>query len=82
MSRLARKLIATCDVFVDNMRPGVADRLGLSYEALSEINPRIVYCTICGWGTSRPAVRPHRRRPADAGLHRLRGQQRRARRPL
>jgi len=50
----ARKLLATCDVFVDNMRPGVADRLGLSYEALSEINPRIVYCTICGWGTTGP----------------------------
>jgi crotonobetainyl-CoA:carnitine CoA-transferase CaiB-like acyl-CoA transferase len=50
----ARKLIATCDVFVDNMRPGVADRLGLSYEALSAINPRIVYCTICGWGTTGP----------------------------
>ena len=51
---MARKLLATCDVFVDNMRPGVADRLGLSYEALSEINPRIVYCTICGWGTTGP----------------------------
>jgi len=50
----ARKLIATCDVFVDNMRPGVADRLGLSYEALSAINPGIVYCTICGWGTTGP----------------------------
>jgi crotonobetainyl-CoA:carnitine CoA-transferase CaiB-like acyl-CoA transferase len=50
----ARKLLATCDVFVDNMRPGVADRLGLSYEALSEINPGIVYCTICGWGTTGP----------------------------
>ena len=53
-NEMARKLIATCDVFVDNMRPGVADRLGLSYEALSEINPGIVYCTICGWGTTGP----------------------------
>jgi crotonobetainyl-CoA:carnitine CoA-transferase CaiB-like acyl-CoA transferase len=51
---MAHKLLATCDVFVDNMRPGVADRLGLSYETLSEINPRIVYCTICGWGTTGP----------------------------
>ncbi|HLF76996.1 MAG TPA: CoA transferase [Dehalococcoidia bacterium] len=51
---LAHKLLATCDVFVDNMRPGVADRLGLSYETLSEINPRLVYCTICGWGTTGP----------------------------
>lgn len=53
-NEMARKLLATCDVFVDNMRPGVAERLGLSYEALSAINPRIVYCTICGWGTSGP----------------------------
>jgi crotonobetainyl-CoA:carnitine CoA-transferase CaiB-like acyl-CoA transferase len=51
---VAYQLLATCDVFVDNMRPGVADRLGLSYEKLSEINPRIVYCTICGWGTTGP----------------------------
>lgn len=53
-NEMARKLLSTCDVFVDNMRPGVADRLGLSYEALSEINPGIIYCTICGWGTSGP----------------------------
>lgn len=51
---VAHKLLATCDVFVDNMRPGVADRLGLSYETLSAINPRIVYMTICGWGTTGP----------------------------
>ena len=51
---IAYKVIANCDVFVDNMRPGVADRLGLSYERLSEINPRLIYCTICGWGTSGP----------------------------
>ena len=51
---IAHQLIATCDVFVDNMRPGVADRLGLGYEELSAINPRLVYCTICGWGTSGP----------------------------
>ncbi len=51
---LAHKLLSTCDVFVDNMRPGVADRLGLSYETLSAINPRLVYMTICGWGTTGP----------------------------
>jgi crotonobetainyl-CoA:carnitine CoA-transferase CaiB-like acyl-CoA transferase len=51
---LARKLIATCDVFVNNMRPGVADRLGLGYEALREINPRLVYCSISGWGATGP----------------------------
>jgi crotonobetainyl-CoA:carnitine CoA-transferase CaiB-like acyl-CoA transferase len=50
----ACKLIATCDVFVTNMRPGVADRVGLGYNALREINPRLVYCSICGWGESGP----------------------------
>ena len=50
----ARKLIATCDVFVNNMRPGVADRVGLGYDALREINPRLVYCGVSGWGASGP----------------------------
>ena len=50
----AHKLIATCDVFVNNMRPGVADRVGLGYDALREINPRLVYCAISGWGASGP----------------------------
>jgi crotonobetainyl-CoA:carnitine CoA-transferase CaiB-like acyl-CoA transferase len=50
----ARRLIATCDVFVNNMRPGVAERLGLGYEALSALNRRLVYCSICGWGEQGP----------------------------
>jgi crotonobetainyl-CoA:carnitine CoA-transferase CaiB-like acyl-CoA transferase len=51
---VAKRLIATCDVFVNNMRPGVAERLGLGYEDLCEINPRLVYCAICGWGDGGP----------------------------
>ena len=50
----AHKLIATCDVFVNNMRPGVADRVGLGYDILSEINPRLIYCGISGWGATGP----------------------------
>ena len=50
----ARKLIATCDVFVNNMRPGVAERVGLGYEALRLISPRLVYCSISGWGETGP----------------------------
>src|SRR4051812_30759921 len=42
-------LLKTCDVFLMNMRPGVEKRLGLGYEAVAEINPGIVYCTITGW---------------------------------
>ena len=41
-----RKLVATSDVIVENFRPGVMDRLGLGYEALKEINPKIVFCAI------------------------------------
>ena len=39
-------LISTADVFVQNYRPGVADRLGFSVESVREVNPKIVYCSI------------------------------------
>ena len=46
----AYDLLKTCDVFLANMRPGVPERLGVGYEAVREINPRIVYCEVTGWG--------------------------------
>jgi CoA:oxalate CoA-transferase len=49
-----RKLAATADVIVENFRPGVMDRLGLSYEILAKINPRLVYCAISGFGRTGP----------------------------
>lgn len=49
-----RKLVKTSDVLVENYRPGVMDRLGLSYKSLSEINPRLVYCAISGFGQTGP----------------------------
>ncbi|MBE0625891.1 MAG: CoA transferase [Burkholderiales bacterium] len=52
-SRL-RPLIARADVVLEQFRPGVMDRLGLGYEALAEINPRIIYCAITGYGQSGP----------------------------
>lgn len=55
----AYELLKSCDVFIINMRTGVADRLGLGYDKIAEINPRIVYCSITGWGESGPmAQRP------------------------
>jgi crotonobetainyl-CoA:carnitine CoA-transferase CaiB-like acyl-CoA transferase len=49
-----RKLVKTADVVVENFRPDVMTRLGLGYPALSEINPRLVYCGISGFGQSGP----------------------------
>jgi len=44
------KLAKEADVLVENFVPGAMDRLGLGYEALSQLNPRIVYCSISGSG--------------------------------
>lgn len=49
-----KKLTETADVIVENFRPGVMERLGLSYKVLSEINPRIIYCAISGFGQTGP----------------------------
>lgn len=49
-----KRLIATADVFIQNFRPGVADRLGLGYEALSAENPRLVHMSIAGFGFAGP----------------------------
>jgi len=51
---LARDLAAKCDVLIENYRPGVMDRLGLGYAALSAINPRLIYCAISGFGMTGP----------------------------
>jgi CoA:oxalate CoA-transferase len=48
------RLIARSDVIVENFRPGVAGKLGLDHEAASAINPRIVYCSISGFGAEGP----------------------------
>ncbi len=49
-----RKLVLRSDVLVENFRPGVLNRLGLSYETLSKSNPRLIYCAISGFGQSGP----------------------------
>jgi alpha-methylacyl-CoA racemase len=47
-------LAKTADVVVEQFRPGVMDRLGLGYDALKAVNPRLIYCAITGYGQSGP----------------------------
>jgi crotonobetainyl-CoA:carnitine CoA-transferase CaiB-like acyl-CoA transferase len=51
---IARKLAAEVDVLLENFRPDVAERLGLGYASLAAENPRLVYASICGFGSSGP----------------------------
>ena len=55
----ALALAETADVVIENFRPGAMDRLGLGYDALAAINPRLIYCSITGFGRTGPyADRP------------------------
>lgn len=51
---IIRRLVARSDVVMENFRPGVMDRLGIGYTALSAINPRLIYCAISGFGQTGP----------------------------
>ncbi|MDR3532988.1 MAG: CaiB/BaiF CoA-transferase family protein [Rhodopila sp.] len=47
-------LLAKADIVIEQFRPGVMDRLGLGYEAIRAINPRVIYCAITGYGQTGP----------------------------
>ncbi|KAA1171320.1 CoA transferase [Marinobacter salinexigens] len=49
-----KALVAEFDVVVEQFRPGVMDRLGIGYEVLRSINPRLIYCSITGYGQTGP----------------------------
>jgi CoA:oxalate CoA-transferase len=62
--KICLQLIQNYDVIVENFSPGVMDKLGLGYEALSKINPNIVMCSISGYGQKGPGAN----RPAYAPI--------------
>ncbi len=51
---ILRKLLADADVVIENYRKGTMEKLGLSYEALAKVNPRLIYCEISGFGRTGP----------------------------
>lgn len=60
---LVRRMVLTADIVVENYRPGVADSIGIGYEALRELNPRLIYCSVSAFGqegpwSSQPATDP------------------------
>jgi crotonobetainyl-CoA:carnitine CoA-transferase CaiB-like acyl-CoA transferase len=75
--RILWKLIERADVLVENFRPGVLEKLGFGYDAIRQINPRTVYCSISGYGHTGP----YRERPgydviaqAESGVMDLTGE--------
>jgi len=61
---LFRQLAQTADVVLENLRPGAMERLGLGFEQLSALNPRLVYCAVTGFGRGGP----YAQRPAYDGV--------------
>jgi crotonobetainyl-CoA:carnitine CoA-transferase CaiB-like acyl-CoA transferase len=53
---IVRHLVASTDILVENFRPGVMQRLKLDYGSLHELNPRLIYCSISGYGQSGPSA--------------------------
>ncbi len=51
---IVRRLAKDADVVMENFRPGVMDRLGIGHAALSEINPKLIYCAVSGFGQTGP----------------------------
>lgn len=53
---VVRRLVATADILVENFRPGVMRRLKLDHETLRQLNPKLIFCSISGYGQSGPSA--------------------------
>ena len=51
---LLKSLVAKTDILIENYRPGVLSRLGLGYDDLNAVNPKMIYCSISGYGQTGP----------------------------
>lgn len=54
---IVKKLVNEYDIVIEQFRPGVMDKLGLGYDALKHINPRLIYCSLTGYGQTGPMSR-------------------------
>jgi len=54
--RIVEQLVERGDVMLENMRPGVAERLGVGYERMHAVNPRVIYCSVTAFGSTGPYV--------------------------
>jgi CoA:oxalate CoA-transferase len=53
-NRVLRRMVGKADIFVENFKPGLMDRLGLDFKSLIDLNPRLIYCSISGFGQTGP----------------------------
>ena len=71
--RIVRKLAARSDVLIENFKVGGLAKFGLDYESLAPDNPRLIYCSVTGFGQDGPYAHARRLRPDGAGHGRLHG---------
>ena len=66
---VVKKIAAKADVVMASFRPGVIARLGFGYDDIQKVNPKVIYCSVSGFGQTGPRQAPDRRRP-DPGVQR------------